>query len=147
MVMVPDDWQSFIANTTRQVEDGQIPISRIDDAVSRIVRAKLRMDLFGKRPSQRQGAGDATALQHRELARRAVRESLVLLKNNLRALPLRAGAKILVVGKSADSLPNQAGSWSLSRSEEHTSELQSLMRSSYAVFCLKKKTTTYSKIT
>ena len=114
MVMVPDDWQAFIANTTRQVEDGQIPISRIDDAVSRIVRAKLRMGLFGKRPSQRQGAGDATALQHRELARRAVRESLVLLKNNHRALPLRAGAKILVVGKSADSLPNQAGGWSLS---------------------------------
>jgi beta-glucosidase len=114
MVMVPDDWQAFISNTTRQVEDGQIPISRIDDAVSRIVRAKLRMGLFGKRPSQRQGAGDATALQHRELARRAVRESLVLLKNNHRALPLRAGAKILVVGKSADSLPNQAGGWSLS---------------------------------
>jgi beta-glucosidase len=113
MVMVPDDWQAFIANTTRQVEDGQIPISRIDDAVSRIVRAKLRMGLFGKRPSQRQGAGDATALQHRELARRAVRESLVLLKNNHGALPLKAGAKILVVGKNADSLPNQTGGWSL----------------------------------
>jgi beta-glucosidase len=113
MVMVPDDWQAFIANTTRQVEDGQIPLSRIDDAVSRIVRAKLRMGLFGKRPSQREGAGDAAALQHRELARRAVRESLVLLKNNHGALPLKAGEKILVVGKSADSLPNQAGGWSL----------------------------------
>jgi beta-glucosidase len=113
MVMVPDDWQAFIANTTRQVEDGQIPISRIDDAVSRIVRAKLRMGLFDRRPTQREGAGDAAALQHRELARRAVRESLVLLKNNHGALPLRAGAKILVVGKSADSLPNQTGGWSL----------------------------------
>jgi beta-glucosidase len=113
MVMVPDDWQAFIANTTRQVEDGQIPISRIDDAVSRIVRAKLRMGLFDRRPTQREGAGDAAALQHRELARRAVRESLVLLKNNHGALPLKAGAKILVVGKSADSLPNQTGGWSL----------------------------------
>jgi len=113
MVMVPDDWQAFIANTTRQVEDGRIPISRIDDAVSRIVRAKLRMGLFDRRPTQREGAGDAAALQHRELARRAVRESLVLLKNNHGALPLKAGAKILVVGKSADSLPNQAGGWSL----------------------------------
>ena len=113
MVMVPDDWQAFIANTTRQVEDGQIPMSRIDDAVSRIVRAKLRMGLFDQRPSQREGAGDAAALQHRELARRAVRESLVLLKNNHGTLPLKAGAKILVVGKSADSLPNQAGGWSL----------------------------------
>lgn len=114
MVMVPDDWKAFIANTTRQVQDGEIPMARIDDAVSRIVRAKLRMGLFGTRPSQRAGAGDASALQSRALARRAVRESLVLLKNNRGVLPLKSGAKILVVGKSADSLPNQAGGWSLS---------------------------------
>ncbi|MFC5527820.1 glycoside hydrolase family 3 N-terminal domain-containing protein [Rhodanobacter ginsengisoli] len=113
MVMVPDDWKAFIANTTRQVNDGEIPLARIDDAVSRIVRAKLRMGLFGTRPSQRAGAGDAGLLQSRALARRAVRESLVLLKNNHRALPLRRGAKILVVGKSADSLSNQTGGWSL----------------------------------
>ncbi|WP_449425840.1 glycoside hydrolase family 3 N-terminal domain-containing protein [Rhodanobacter lindaniclasticus] len=113
MVMVPDDWQAFIANTTKQVEDGRIPMRRIDDAVSRIIRAKLRMGLFDKRPSQRAGAGDASALQNRALARRAVRESLVLLKNERNTLPLKAGAKILVVGKSADSLPNQAGGWSL----------------------------------
>ena len=113
MVMVPDDWQAFIANTVRQVEQGQIPMSRIDDAVSRIVRAKLRMGLFDKRPSQRDGAGDASALRNPALARRAVRESLVLLKNNRRALPLKAGMKILVVGKSADSLPNQTGGWSM----------------------------------
>ena len=113
MVMVPDDWKAFIANTTRQVEDGEIPLARIDDAVSRIIRAKWRMGLFGKRPSQRAGAGDASALQDRALARRAVRESLVLLKNNHHALPLKAGMKILVVGKSADSLPDQAGGWSL----------------------------------
>jgi len=114
MVMVPDDWQAFIANTTRQVQDGEIPMARIDDAVSRIVRVKLRMGLFGTRPSQRAGAGDAGALQSRALARRAVRESLVLLKNNRAVLPLKPGSKILVVGKSADSLPNQSGGWSLS---------------------------------
>ncbi|MEO8747164.1 MAG: glycoside hydrolase family 3 N-terminal domain-containing protein [Rhodanobacter sp.] len=113
MVMVPDDWKAFIANTIRQVDAGQIPMARIDDAVSRIVRAKLRMGLFGKRPSQRSGAGDQHSLQNRALARRAVRESLVLLKNNGNVLPLKAGVKILVVGKSADSLPNQTGGWSL----------------------------------
>ncbi|MFI4958512.1 MAG: glycoside hydrolase family 3 N-terminal domain-containing protein [Lysobacterales bacterium] len=113
MVMVPDDWQAFIANTTRQVEDGEIPMARIDDAVSRILRAKLRMGLFGQRPSQRAGAGDMNSLQNRELARQAVRESLVLLKNNREVLPLKSGTKILVVGKSADSIPNQAGGWSL----------------------------------
>ncbi|GAB2538913.1 glycoside hydrolase family 3 protein [Rhodanobacter koreensis] len=113
MVMVPDDWQAFIVNTTRQVKDGQIPMARIDDAVSRIVRTKLRMGLFGKRPSQRAGAGVVKSLQSRELARRAVRESLVLLKNNHDVLPLKSGMKILVVGKSADSMSNQTGGWSL----------------------------------
>ena len=113
MLMVPDDWKDFIANTTRQVENGAIPMARIDDAVSRIVRAKLRMGLFGRRPSQRAGAGDTGSLQSRELARRAVRESLVLLKNNNDVLPLKPGKKILVVGKNADSLPNQSGGWSL----------------------------------
>jgi beta-glucosidase len=113
MVMVPDGWKAFIANTIRQVKDGEIPMARIDDAVRRIVRAKLRMGLFGKRPSQLPGAGDARLLQDRALARRAVRESLVLLKNNHDVLPLKRGAKLLVVGKSADSLSNQAGGWSL----------------------------------
>ena len=113
MVMVPDDWRAFIDNTTRQVQDGEIPMTRIDDAVSRIVRAKLVMGAFGKRPSQRAGAGDARLLQDPSLARRAVRESLVLLKNNHDVLPLKPGSKVLVVGKSADSIANQSGGWSL----------------------------------
>ena len=113
MIMVPDAWKAFIANTIRQVEAGEIPMARIDDAVSRIVRVKLRAGLFGMRPSQNVYAGKADALQARELARRAVRASLVLLKNEGPALPLARGKKILVVGKSADNMPNQTGGWSL----------------------------------
>ncbi|MEO7068555.1 MAG: glycoside hydrolase family 3 N-terminal domain-containing protein [Rhodanobacter sp.] len=113
MVMVPDDWRAFITNTTRQVQDGEIPMARIDDAVTRIVRAKLVMGAFDKRPSQRAGAGDAKLLQNPTLARQAVRESLVLLKNNHHVLPLKRGSNVLVVGKSADSIANQAGGWSL----------------------------------
>lgn len=113
MVMVPDDWRAFIANTTRQVQDGEIPMARIDDAVTRIVRAKLVMGAFDKRPSQRTGAGDAQLLQSPALARQAVRESLVLLKNNHGALPLKRGNKVLVVGSGADSIANQSGGWSL----------------------------------
>lgn len=113
MIMVPDAWKAFIANTIAQVNAGQIPMARIDDAVSRIVRVKLRAGLFGKRPSQNAYAGKDAALQDRELARRAVRASLVLLKNEGAALPLAAGKKILVVGKSADNLSNQTGGWSL----------------------------------
>lgn len=114
MVMVPDDWKAFIANTVAQVRNGQIPMSRIDDAVTRILRVKLRAGLFEHRPSSSRYAGQASALQARELAREAVRKSLVLLKNNRSVLPLARGKKILVVGKSADSLENQTGGWTLS---------------------------------
>ncbi|HEY5801182.1 MAG TPA: glycoside hydrolase family 3 N-terminal domain-containing protein [Burkholderiaceae bacterium] len=113
MIMVPDDWKAFIANTIKQVESGEIPMARIDDAVSRIIRVKLRAGLFGKKPSQNAYAGKADALQDRALARRAVRESLVLLKNEGPQLPLARGKKILVVGKNADDLSNQTGGWSL----------------------------------
>ena len=113
MVMVPDDWKAFIANTIKQVEAGEIPMARIDDAVTRIVRVKLRAGLFGKKPSANQFAGKAQALQARALARQAVRESLVLLKNDTGVLPLSVGKKILVVGKNADNLSNQSGGWSL----------------------------------
>lgn len=113
MFMVPDDWKAFIANTIKQVESGEIPMARIDDAVTRIVRVKLRAGLFGKRPSQNAYAGKDAALQDRALARRAVRQSLVLLKNEGPALPLAKGKKILVVGKTADSISNQTGGWSL----------------------------------
>ena len=114
MVMVPDEWKDFIANTIKQVEAGEIPMSRIDDAVSRILRVKLRAGLFnGRKPSQNRYAGKPEAVQDRALARQAVRESLVLLKNEKSALPLARGKKILVVGKSADSISNQTGGWSL----------------------------------
>ena len=114
MVMVPDDWKAFIRNTIADVEAGRIPMARIDDAVTRIVRVKLRAGLFGKRPSANAYAGKDEALQARELARRAVRESLVLLKNEGPGLPLAAGKRILVVGKAADSMMHQTGGWTLS---------------------------------
>ncbi|TQK11697.1 glycoside hydrolase family 3 N-terminal domain-containing protein [Herbaspirillum sp. SJZ107] len=114
MVMVPDDWKAFIRNTVQDVEAGRIPMARIDDAVTRIVRVKLRAGLFGQRPSANRYAGKPEALQARELARRAVRESLVLLKNEGPALPLATGRRLLVVGKAADSMMHQAGGWTLS---------------------------------
>jgi beta-glucosidase len=113
MVMVPDEWKAFIDNTVHDVVTGAIPMSRIDDAVTRILRVKLRAGTFAHRPSDNPYAGKTSALQAKTLARRAVRESLVLLKNNHRLLPLTAGKRILVVGKSADSLPNQVGGWSV----------------------------------
>ncbi len=114
MVMVPDDWQDFITNTVAHVQTGQIPMARIDDAVSRILRVKLRAGLFERRPSKVPGAGDAASLRAPELARRAVRESLVLLKNNGNVLPLPHRTRVLLVGRGADSVAMQSGGWSLS---------------------------------
>ncbi|WP_433264965.1 glycoside hydrolase family 3 N-terminal domain-containing protein [Actinosynnema sp. CS-041913] len=114
VVMVPNDWKAFIANTVAQVESGQIPPARIDDAVTRILRVKLRSGVLdGEKPSSREHAGSARALEARKLAREAVRKSQVLLKNNGRVLPLKPRSRVLVVGKSADSLQNQTGGWTL----------------------------------
>jgi beta-glucosidase len=114
VIMVPNDWKAFIANTITQVRSGLIPMTRIDDAVTRILRVKIRSGVLDRpRPSLRDDAGSAKALQARQVARRAVRKSLVLLKNNGRLLPLAPTSKVLVVGKSADSLQNQTGGWSL----------------------------------
>ncbi|TXH77113.1 MAG: glycoside hydrolase family 3 protein [Lysobacteraceae bacterium] len=138
MFMVPDDWKAFIENTVRQVEAGEIPMARIDDAVRRILRVKLRMGMFdGKAPSEHPRAGDLAALQHKDLARRAVRESLVLLKND-GALPIKPGARVLVVGKGADNIPMQAGGWSLTWQGDETTnedypEAQSLLAGLRAV--------------
>ncbi|MEJ2858028.1 MULTISPECIES: exo 1,3/1,4-beta-D-glucan glucohydrolase [unclassified Saccharothrix] len=113
--MVPNDWKAFIANTIAQVESGQIPMSRIDDAVTRILRVKLRSGVLdAPKPSEREHAGSQEALEAKRLAREAVRKSQVLLKNNNRVLPLSSRAKVLVVGKSADSMANQSGGWTLS---------------------------------
>ncbi|HVU31518.1 MAG TPA: glycoside hydrolase family 3 protein, partial [Sphingomicrobium sp.] len=115
MVMVPDDWKQFISSTIADVRAGRIKMSRIDDAATRIIRVKLETGLFDSSPAT--GPHPDSSVLHspevRDLARQAVRESLVLLKNERGALPLRPDAKVLVVGKGADSLPMQAGGWSL----------------------------------
>jgi beta-glucosidase len=117
LFMVPTEWKSFIGNTLDQVRTEQIPLSRIDDAVTRILRVKFRAGLFEKgRPSSRPLANKRELLgaaEHRELARRAVRESLVLLKNEGGLLPLRRNANVLVVGDGADDIPKQSGGWTL----------------------------------
>jgi beta-glucosidase len=122
LVMVPDDWKKFIAETVADVRAGRIPMARIDDAVSRIIRVKVEAGLFEASPAT--GAHPDASVLHspevRALAREAVRKSLVLLKNDRGVLPLRRAGKILVVGKGADSLPMQAGGWSLTWQGDNT---------------------------
>jgi beta-glucosidase len=122
LAMVPDDWKKFIASTVDDVKAGRIPMSRIDDAVSRIIRVKLRSGLFAASPaSGPHPAADAlNSPAVRELAREAVRKSLVLLKNDGAVLPLKRDGRILVVGKGGDNLPMQTGGWSLTWQGDQT---------------------------
>jgi len=118
LFMVPEDWKSFLANTVAQVKAGEIPEARIDDAVARILRVKLRAGLFERgRPSSRPLANhfdELGAPAHRAVARQAVRESLVLLKNRGAVLPLDPAQKILVAGDGADDIGKQCGGWTIS---------------------------------
>lgn len=113
MVMVPYDYRTFIATLTRAVEQGDVPLARIDDAVSRILRVKFEQGLF-EQPLAAAPEDDASAAaEHRALARTAVQRSLVLLKND-DALPLSAAADlILVAGAAADDIGRQAGGWTI----------------------------------
>jgi beta-glucosidase len=122
LAMVPDDWKKFIAATIADVRAGRIKMSRIDDAVSRIIRVKLESGLFANSPAAgpHPDAAVIHSAQVRELAREAVRKSLVLLKNDRGVLPLQRTGRILVVGAGADSLPMQAGGWSLTWQGDQT---------------------------
>ena len=122
LAMVPDDWKQFIPATIEDVRAGRIPMSRLDDAVSRIIRVKLKSGLFDASPAAgpHPDAAELNSPAVRQLAREAVRKSLVLLKNDRGALPLKRGARILVVGRGADSLPMQSGGWSLTWQGDQT---------------------------
>lgn len=111
-------WKALYENTIKQVQEGDISLSRIDDAVSRILRVKFRAGLFDKpSPANRKYAGKTEYIgheKHRKIAEKAVRESLVLLKNNDSTLPISANQRILVVGDGADNIGKQSGGWSIS---------------------------------
>ncbi len=118
MFMAPDSWKTLYETTLSHAKDGTIPAARLNDAVARILRVKLRAGLFETgRPSARPLAGQFGLIgspAHRAIARQAVRESLVLLKNEGGALPLKTGQKLLIAGDGADSYMKQSGGWTLS---------------------------------
>jgi beta-glucosidase len=117
VLMAPSEWRALFENTLAQVRSGEIPDKRLDEAVRRILRVKLRahVDAEGP-PSARPFAGHFELLAapaHRAVARQAVRESLVLLKNRSQLLPLSSRARVLVAGEGADNITQQCGGWTL----------------------------------
>ncbi|WP_241461711.1 glycoside hydrolase family 3 protein [Aurantiacibacter luteus] len=116
--MVPDDWRGLMETLVAQVNDGTIPMARLDEAVSRVLHIKYRAGLLGpnaERPSER-GVGGRFDLigsaEHRALAREAVAASQVILRND-GVLPLRSGANVLVAGSAADNVGQASGGWTL----------------------------------
>jgi len=115
MIMVPDNFARFSSTVTALVGSGKVPISRIDDAVRRILREKFMLGLFDHPYADRRLTAEVGSVSHRELARQCVRESLVLLKNDRNVLPLKKDLKkIVVAGNNADDIGNQCGGWTIS---------------------------------
>jgi beta-glucosidase len=112
MFMAPDSWRPLYENTLSQVRSGEIPTARLDEAVRRILLVKVKAGVFEEaRPVEGRlevlGSPD-----HRALAREAVRQSLVLLKNNNSILPIQPGARVGVAGV-ADDIGQAAGGWTI----------------------------------
>ncbi len=116
--MVPDDWQGLMDTLVAQVNDGTIPMARVDEAVTRVLRVKYRAGLLAPEPvlpSERGVAGQFELLaspEHRALAREAVARSQVILKND-GVLPLQSGANVLVAGRAANDIGRASGGWTL----------------------------------
>lgn len=113
MIMVPFDYKLFINTLTQAVENGDVSMERIDDAVRRILRVKLWLGLFDTPYGDDGLLPLIGADAHREVAREAVRKTLVLLKNENDTLPISKGERILVAGRGADNIGMQCGGWSI----------------------------------
>jgi beta-glucosidase len=124
MVMLPGEYDTFMNNITSAVNNGKIPVSRIDDAVSRILTAKDSIDLFEPDKKDNSLIENIGSEEHRDLARQAVRQSLVLLKNENQALPIKDAKNVLVIGRAADDVGMQAGGWTINWQGGHGSTTQ-----------------------
>ncbi|CUS06366.1 Beta-glucosidase-like glycosyl hydrolase [Candidatus Promineifilum breve] len=122
MNMVPYDWRRFIATLMAAIESGAVPLSRIDDAVGRILTVKFEMGLFEQRPGDLPPLSILGAAEHRALAREAAARGMVLLHNDGGALPI-GGGPIFVAGEAADNIGLQCGGWTIKWQGEVTRDL------------------------
>ncbi|GIF08538.1 beta-glucosidase [Actinoplanes siamensis] len=113
MFMEPNTAERFETLLKAEVTAGRVSLTRINDAVSRILTSKFQLGLFDKPFATTDHIDRVGSTAHRALAREAVAKSQVLLKNTGNLLPLRSNAKIYVTGRNADNIGNQAGGWTL----------------------------------
>lgn len=113
MVMAPYAYQDFHNTLIAEVRAGRVGERRVDDAVSRILTQKFRLGLFEQPYADTSGASRIGSAGHRAVAREAVAESQVLLKNSGGLLPLKKSQKVYVAGSDADDIGNQSGGWTV----------------------------------
>jgi beta-glucosidase len=114
MFMEPARYRTFITTLRQLVQEGRVPMARIDDAVRRILRQKAALRLWERPFADRSLAREVGSAEHRAVARQAVAESLVLLKNERKTLPLsRSLSSIHVAGRRADDIGAQCGGWAV----------------------------------
>lgn len=114
LIMVPYDYQSFMTNLTAAAENGDIPMERIDDAVRRILTVKFELGLFEQPYPEEAWLAQVGSADHRALAQQAVRQSLVLLKNEADTLPISPDTPVIfVAGEAADDIGLQSGGWTI----------------------------------
>ena len=113
MMMEPSIYKEFETTLADEVNAGRVSMSRINDAVSRILTKKFELGLFEHPYTDRTNLPAIGSPAHRAVARKAVAESQVLLKNAKNALPITTQGRIYVAGSNADSIGNQAGGWTL----------------------------------
>lgn len=114
MVMLPFEYERFMKDMQTAVKIGDISLERIDDAVGRILKVKFQIGLFDNTSQNTDALQAVGSAEHRELARKAVSESLVVLKNEKQLLPIsKYFKKIYIAGAGADNLGMQLGGWSV----------------------------------
>src|SRR3954454_23219384 len=113
MVMVPNAYRTYETNLKALVTSGDVPMARLDDAVRRILRQKFELGLFEHPLTDRSNIAKIGSAGHRAVARDAVAQSQVLLKNAGGLLPLRKDAKIYLAGTGADDMRRQTGGWTV----------------------------------
>ena len=132
MVMVPgavkfgnESYEKFMGLFKEAIEDGSIPMARVNDAVKRILLIKKQAGLFDRPFSDQQLLSHVGSQKHREIAREAVRKSMVLLKNETNLLPLpKNGKEIIVAGRGANNIGMQSGGWTISWQGEMEKETE-----------------------
>jgi len=134
MSMVPYDYEEFCNNLIELVEEGEVKMSRIDDAVSKILKLKIELGLFETPVTDYREYDDFGSEKHNQLAYKAASEAITLLKNEENILPIKGKPRILITGPNGNSMRTLNGAWSYSWQGELTDRFASGYNTIYEAF-------------